>query len=99
MKDYLHLETTRWYRERGFYYRRTYLFYGPLGTGKTSLCLATASSFGIDIYILSLNSIGENGLALLFQALLRRYMVLFEDIDCAGIYKRRNATQAKLCED
>lgn len=102
VKDYLHPETARWYRERGFHYRRTYLFRGPPGTGKTSLCLATASSFGMDIYILSLNSMGENGLALLFQALPRRCVVLFEDIDCAGIHKRRNdvnVTQAELCED
>ncbi|RDH26701.1 P-loop containing nucleoside triphosphate hydrolase protein [Aspergillus welwitschiae] len=75
---------------RGLPYRRGYLFYGPPGTGKSSLCFAIASLVQPEIFMVSLSAsdLDENGLALLFQSLPNRCIVLFEDVDQAGIRKR-----------
>ena len=91
IKDYLHPSTRRWYSNRGIPYRRGYLFHGPPGTGKTSLCYSVAGLFGLKIYVVSLNSasLTEDGLAGLFQDLPRRCIVLLEDIDTAGMAAKR----------
>lgn len=91
IKDYLHPATRRWYSNRGIPYRRGYLFHGPPGTGKTSLCYSVAGLFGLKIYVVSLNSasLTEDGLAGLFQDLPRRCIVLLEDIDTAGMAAKR----------
>ncbi|KAK2841587.1 hypothetical protein FQN49_006106, partial [Arthroderma sp. PD_2] len=91
VKDYLHPFTKRWYSNRGIPYRRGYLFYGPPGCGKTSLCFAVAGLLGLKIYVANLSSpyLTEEGLASLFATLPRRCIVLLEDIDTAGITKSR----------
>ncbi|OJJ46179.1 hypothetical protein ASPZODRAFT_67073 [Penicilliopsis zonata CBS 506.65] len=99
IKEYLHPLTRRWYSNRGIPYRRGYLLHGPPGTGKTSLCFAASGLLGLKIYLLSLNSksLSEDGLAALFHSLPRRCIVLLEDVDTAGITKKRdsNNTQDK----
>ncbi|OJD10119.1 hypothetical protein AJ78_08736 [Emergomyces pasteurianus Ep9510] len=94
VKDYLHPFSKRWYSNRGIPYRRGYLFSGPPGCGKTSLCFAAAGELGLKIYIVDLNShsLTEERLASLFSSLPSRCMVLLEDIDTAGlITNQRNA--------
>lgn len=90
-KEYLHKDTLKWYVERGVPYRRGYLFYGPPGTGKTSLSLALAGYLGLNLYILSLSStkMTDETLSQLFMSLPMRCIVLLEDIDCAGIDRKR----------
>lgn len=90
--DYLHPRTRQWYLSRGLPYRRGYLFYGLPGTGKSSLCLGIASLIRLNIYMLSLsaNGLDDNSLATLFQSLPRRCIVLFEDVDEAGICRPRS---------
>jgi len=56
LKTYLHPDTARWYGSRGIPYRRGYLFHGPPGTGKTSLSIASAGSFDLNIYCVPLSS-------------------------------------------
>ncbi len=91
IKEYLHPMCRRWYSNRGIPYRRGYLFHGPPGTGKTSLCFSIAGIFGLKIYVVSLNSksLTEDGLASLFQTLPSRCIVLLEDIDTAGMTNKR----------
>lgn len=91
IKEYLHPRTRRWYSNRGIPYRRGYLLHGPPGTGKTSLCFAASGMLGLTLYLLNLNakSLDEDGLMSLFSELPRRCIVLLEDVDSAGITKKR----------
>ena len=92
IKEYLHPRTRRWYSNRGIPYRRGYLLHGPPGTGKTSLCFAASGLLGLTLYLLNLNSksLDEDSLMSLFQDLPRRCIVLLEDVDSAGITKKRD---------
>ncbi|KAK0727316.1 BCS1 N terminal-domain-containing protein [Lasiosphaeria miniovina] len=96
INEYLHPMTPQWYANRGIPLRRGYLFHGPPGTGKTSLSFALAGVFGLDIFVISLldPSLGEEDLAILFNALPRRCVVLLEDIDTAGLARRLDADEA-----
>ena len=91
MAEYLQPNTATWYADRGIPYRRGYLFYGPPGTGKTSLSVALAGHFRLDIYCISLrdSSMTEEDLHLIFEAIpAKRALVLLEDIDTAGLSNR-----------
>jgi len=87
MNEYLHPATRKWYSNHGIPYRRGYLFSGAPGTGKTSLTFALAGCFGLDIYSISLADPDtmESELVQLFSTLPKRCIVLFEDIDAAGL--------------
>ncbi|CAK7228663.1 hypothetical protein SCUCBS95973_006954 [Sporothrix curviconia] len=92
--DYLDPATRRWYANRGIPYRRGYLLYGPPGTGKSSLSVSLAGHFNMNIYIVSLNGVAatEETLAVLFNDLPRRCIVLLEDIDTAGLTHTRGSS-------
>jgi mitochondrial chaperone BCS1 len=97
INDFLHPRTPRWYSNRGIPYRRGYLFHGPPGTGKTSLSFALAGVFGLDIYCLSLSeaTLTEEDLILLFNSLPKRCVVLLEDIDSAGVLRKKEETETE----
>ena len=89
MNEYLHPASPKWYATRGIPYRRGYLFFGPPGTGKTSLSFALAGIFGLEIYAISLQepTLTEGDLMQLFNGLPRRCIVLLEDVDAAGLIR------------
>jgi chaperone BCS1 len=89
IKNYLDPATRRFYTDRGIPYRRGYLLHGPPGTGKTSLSLALAGTFGLELYLVHLPSVREDSeLERLFTALPRRCLVLLEDIDAVGTKRK-----------
>lgn len=89
INEYLNPVTARWYANRGIPYRRGYLFYGPPGCGKSSLTVALAGVFGLDIHVVSLlePTLTEEELGMLFINLPARCIVLLEDIDTAGLIR------------
>lgn len=58
-----------------------------IGTGKTSLSMALAGHFNLEVYALSLNAqnLNDDNLALLFTMLPKRCIVLLEDVDASGV--------------
>ncbi|KAH6839439.1 BCS1 N terminal-domain-containing protein [Chaetomium sp. MPI-CAGE-AT-0009] len=89
IENYLDVNTRKFYNRRGIPYRRGFLLYGPPGTGKTSLSLALAGRFGLELYLLHMPGVRDDSvLEKLFTALPPRCLVLLEDIDAVGIKRR-----------
>ncbi|HLM57800.1 MAG TPA: AAA family ATPase [Pyrinomonadaceae bacterium] len=76
------LDSRDWYRARGVPWRRTWLFHGLPGTGKSSLVAALAGHFGVDLYMPNLTGSGMNDEALmsLMLEVPPKSFVLFEEI-------------------
>lgn len=93
VKLFLEEETQKKYASLVIPYRRGYLFYGPPGTRKTSMSVALAGLFGLDIYIIPLsdNQITDSNLKDLFTELPEQCLVLLEDIDAEDLAKPRAA--------
>lgn len=71
------------YKEKGINYKRSYLFHGCGGTGKSTLAQATAQYLNYDIYSMNLQGIqGDDKLILLAANIPPKSLILFEDIDC-----------------
>lgn len=89
IRNYLDPATRKFYTQRGIPYRRGYLMHGPAGTGKTSLSLALAGLFGLELYLLHVPSVrGDQELEKLFTTLPPRCFILLEDIDAVGVKNR-----------
>ena len=84
------LDGRAWYIQRGIPYRRGYLLYGPPGTGKSSAVVAIASALGMDIAVLSLNSLSldDKELSERLSQVPPNAIVLIEDIDCAFVARK-----------
>jgi chaperone BCS1 len=97
IEAYIDPSTQAWYGARGIPYRRGYLFHGEPGTGKTSLAMAIAGRFGLDIYVISLldMSIGDSELIGLFNALPPKCLLLLEDIDTVGLQRESPRAQRR----
>lgn len=79
----LFMESQQWYETMGIPYRRGYLFHGPPGCGKTSLCQVIASTLQLDICMLSMSKKETNDslLTTLIRNASARSIILLEDID------------------
>jgi len=84
------------YAARGVPHRRGYLFHGPPGTGKSSLTLALAGHFNLDIQVVSLADpeLSDSKIARLFTWLENPSILLLEDIDSAGLSREVAAASA-----
>lgn len=83
------------YHDLGMPYRRGYMLYDPPGIGKTSLSKAIASEYNLELIIFDLANITDAELHQKFKSLLNRCVVLFEDIDNAGIVRETQMMDAE----
>lgn len=89
IRNYLDPKTQKRYQSRSMPYRRGYLFHGPPGTGKSSLSVAIAGEFGLDIYEIKVPNISSDAeLEQIFQEIPPRCIVLLEDVD--SVWKDRS---------
>ena len=92
---YLDPRTQKLYQSRSMPYRRGYLFYGPPGSGKSSLSTAIASEFGLDLYEVKIPSIASDAdLEQMFSEVPPRCIVLLEDIDAVWTGHNRQMTDS-----
>ena len=77
------------YRKLGVPYHRGYLFYGPPGSGKTSIVSALAGHFGMSIYAINLTDFNDKSLLKAINDVPTKSLILFEDIDCMKTGKAR----------
>jgi len=91
LDNYNSQECREFYKSRDIPYRRGYLLHGPPGTGKTSTCIALASYYEAELYLLHLPRLEDDEqLGTLFKSLPKRCFLVLEDIDAVGIQKRRS---------
>ncbi|KAM3547732.1 hypothetical protein ARSEF4850_009838 [Beauveria asiatica] len=91
---FLDPEAVAWYVEHDQLYSRGYLLHGEPGTGKTSLSLAAAGKFGLDVYAMNLSKINDATLQKLMSKLPTRCVLLLEDIDAIESAKTRENSDA-----
>ncbi|KAJ3040405.1 mitochondrial chaperone [Rhizophlyctis rosea] len=79
------LSSQAWYQGCGVPYRRGYLLYGPPGTGKTSVIIALAGHFSLNVCIVNLASAGmtDSKLCQLLSDSPSQSVLLLEDVDVA----------------
>lgn len=82
-----------WYENRFITFKRGYLLFGNPGNGKTSLSIALGKHFGLNVYSLNLNSLGDSELKRTFSNLPPNGILLIEDIDSA--YSKRKSAKDK----
>jgi len=87
--------TKKFYMHHGIPYRRSYLFYGVPGAGKTSLISAVAGHFQRNVSFLQLTDDEMNDGSLLssIQRLTKNSIVVLEDIDSCFSKDRKNKIQ------
>ncbi|KAL2521076.1 Cytochrome [Forsythia ovata] len=81
-----------YYRRVGKAWKRGYLFFGPPGTGKSSLVAAMANYLKFDVYDLDIKEVQCNSdLRRLLIGTANRSILVIEDVDCNVVLQNREA--------
>lgn len=83
IKEFVAHETKAWYQAHGLPHRRSYLYHGPPGSGKSSTIKVIAGMFRLNACFLSLTA-GDFSNQVLHDALSsmpRRALLVLEDVD------------------
>ncbi|KAI3783845.1 hypothetical protein L1987_42933 [Smallanthus sonchifolius] len=76
------LKSEQYYHRLGRVWKRSYLLYGPSGTGKSSFIAGMAKFLRYDIYDVDLSKVtNDSDLKLLLLQTTRRSMIVVEDLD------------------
>ncbi|PON75461.1 AAA-type ATPase [Parasponia andersonii] len=76
------LKAKQYYHRLGRVWKRSYLLYGPSGTGKTSFVAAMANFLGYDVYDLELSKVSDDSdLKTLLLQTTARSVIVIEDLD------------------
>jgi hypothetical protein len=82
------------YQRRTIPWHRGYLFEGPPGTGKTSVAMALASYFGLDVWYMPLSDVKLDADLIRAVSLVGpRSLLLLEDVDVFHAARERNDTK------
>lgn len=98
IRDFVAKDTKVWYEAHGLPHRRSYLFHGPPGCGKTSTIRMIAGLFRLNACFLSFtasdfsNQVLQDALA----SLPRRALLVLEDVDVLFNEDRRSETTGSL---
>lgn len=86
------IDSENWYTEMGIPYKRSYLLFGPPGTGKSSFAQALAGHIGFSICFVNcsdkVNDFQFNGL---LNKAPKKSIILIEDVD--AIFSERKNTE------
>ena len=84
-------ETKETYERLGITYKKSFLFEGPPGTGKTSLIYAIASTYDLNIsYLQITNELKSSSLILAMRKIPPKSVLVIEDID--SVFNKREKT-------
>ncbi|EXB83855.1 putative mitochondrial chaperone bcs1 [Morus notabilis] len=76
------VKAKQYYHRLGRVWKRSYLLYGPSGTGKTSFVAAMANFLGYDVYDLDLSRVTDDSdLKMLLLQTTNRSVIVIEDLD------------------
>lgn len=76
------LKTKQYYHRLGRAWKRSYLLYGPSGTGKSSFVAAMANFIGYDVYGIDLSRVlDDSDLKTLLLQTTSKSVILIEDLD------------------
>ncbi|KAF4384509.1 hypothetical protein CsatB_010820 [Cannabis sativa] len=76
------LKAKQYYHRLGRVWKRSYLLYGPSGTGKTSFVAAMANFLGYDVYDLDLSKVSDDSdLKILLLQTTAKSVIVIEDLD------------------
>lgn len=84
------LNNYSFYYDRGLPYKRGYLFYGKPGTGKTSITVALANKFGLNLIDACLNELSDVTFKRLVNRCPAKSIILIEDADYYPCLGKRN---------
>ena len=95
MEEFEEDETHNWYRDHGIPYKRSYLFYGVPGAGKTSLIQALAGKHGRNVCYLSPThpEMTDDSIKSAVLKAPSRSIVILEDVDALFSKTREKKVQ------
>lgn len=85
-------------KELGLYRKKSFLFHGSPGTGKTSLAYAIATYLNFDIYFMNINGfLRDSHFLQMWSAIPKNSVVVFDDIDAQNLdLKKRDEKENKV---
>ncbi|KAL3536673.1 hypothetical protein ACH5RR_000039 [Cinchona calisaya] len=76
------LKSEQYYHKLGRVWKRSYLLYGPSGTGKSSFIAAMANYLSFDVYDVDLSRVSDDSdLKMLLLQTSRKSIIVIEDLD------------------
>lgn len=98
IEHFLHVDSKKWHIEHGLPHRRSYLFEGPPGTGKTSTIRVIAGKFGLSCCFLSMTDekFSNQLLADALSSLPSNALLVLEDVDSLFKADRTSANSASF---
>ena len=84
-----------YYEKYDIPYKLCLLLSGPPGMGKTSIIKSIAHEKGMNLYLVSLNSINDTKLPFLFKSVKKNSIIVLEDVDCMSVGRKGDPNDAE----